>query len=64
VLRLSAYLEEDLDQQARRRLEAHLGACPVCRRVRTTLERTVQLIRSSRDLLWPESACRRRVPPK
>lgn len=39
---LSEYIDEQLAPDERRRLEAHVGVCPQCRRVLATLRRTVE----------------------
>jgi predicted anti-sigma-YlaC factor YlaD len=47
--RLSAYLETDLEESERIRLEEHLMACPDCRREYRELRHTVDLLRSLTD---------------
>jgi anti-sigma factor RsiW len=39
---LSDYLDDDLTQPERRRVEDHVGICPHCRRVLRTLRRTLE----------------------
>ena len=39
---LSDYLDEDLSQAERDRVEEHVGMCPQCRRVLRTLRRTLE----------------------
>ena len=43
--RLGPYLEGDLHPRSRRRLEAHLEACSLCRQELASLKRTVELLR-------------------
>lgn len=38
---LSHYLDEELSQPERRRVEEHVGMCPPCRRVLATLVKTL-----------------------
>jgi anti-sigma factor RsiW len=48
--RLSAYLDRELSEADRRRLEAHAGICPECDRMLATLRKTLAGLRSlSRD---------------
>jgi anti-sigma factor RsiW len=39
---LSEYLDEELAPDQRKRVEAHVGICPHCRRVLRTLRRTLE----------------------
>lgn len=43
--RLSDYIDGDLEADERRRVERHLRWCPRCRRVLTSLTRTVSGLR-------------------
>lgn len=43
--RLSAYLDSELSERDRRRLEAHAGICPECGRMLATLRRTLRGLR-------------------
>jgi len=47
--RLSDYLEDELSELERLRLERHTGLCPQCRRVLATLQRTVRELAGLRD---------------
>lgn len=48
--RLSAYLDRELSEHERHRLEAHAGICPECKRMLATLRRTLEGLRGlSRD---------------
>jgi anti-sigma factor RsiW len=40
--RLSDYLDQDLSDEERERIEDHLSMCPHCRRVLRTLRRTLE----------------------
>jgi anti-sigma factor RsiW len=40
--RLSDYLDGDLSDAERRRVEEHIGMCPQCRKVLATLRRTLK----------------------
>jgi len=42
---LSAYLDHELPDDERRRVEEHVGICPHCRRVLATLRRTLERLR-------------------
>lgn len=42
---LSAYLDRELPEEERRRLEAHTGICPECHRMLATLRRTLDGLR-------------------
>jgi anti-sigma factor RsiW len=42
---LSAYLDEELADEDRARVEEHVGICPQCRRVLATLRRTLERLR-------------------
>ena len=42
---LSDYVDEDLDGAQRERVEEHVGLCPQCRRVLSTLRRTLEGLR-------------------
>jgi anti-sigma factor RsiW len=42
---LSEYLDQDLDEEERARVEGHVGVCPQCRRVLATLKRTLEGLR-------------------
>jgi len=46
---MSAYIDRELDDDARRRVEAHIRACCHCHACYETLQRTVDLCRSSAD---------------
>ena len=58
LINLSAYLDDELEQEERQDLEAHLGACKTCREELALLEETSQLLgmlspqEPTRDL-WP-----------
>lgn len=43
---LSEYLDRELDEGGRERVEDHLTLCPECRRVLATLRRTMAGLRS------------------
>lgn len=43
--RLSAYLDHELSEGERHRLEAHAGICPECRQMLATLRRTLEGLR-------------------
>ncbi|GEM_PF-3112140 len=43
---LSAYLDNELDQEERSLVEAHLAECPSCRRALQELTRTIEALRS------------------
>lgn len=43
---LSEYIDGELPDQDRQRIEEHTGLCPQCRRVLATLQRTVQGLRA------------------
>jgi anti-sigma factor RsiW len=43
---LSAYLDQELSTEERRRVEEHVGVCPQCRRVLATLRRTLESLMS------------------
>lgn len=48
--RFSAYLDRELTERERQRLEAHAGICPECRRMLASLRRTMEGLRGlSRD---------------
>ncbi len=42
---LSDYVDRELDDTGRERVEEHVGLCPQCRRVLATLRRTVRELR-------------------
>ncbi len=44
--RLSDYLDDELADRERERLEKHVGMCPQCRRVLATLRKTLAGLRS------------------
>lgn len=46
---LSKYIDRELDEPQRHRVEEHAGLCPHCRRMLRTLRRTVSELRSLRD---------------
>jgi anti-sigma factor RsiW len=43
--RLSAYLDQELRDDERHRVEVHVGICPQCTRVLATLRRTLERLR-------------------
>ncbi len=47
---LAEYLDGELEAPARARLERHAGRCPKCRRMVQTLMRTLDGLRSLREL--------------
>lgn len=48
--RMSAYLDRELSERERHRLEAHAGICPECKRMLATLRKTLEGLRDlSRD---------------
>lgn len=47
--RLSDYLDRELDESDRRRVDEHVGLCPQCRRMLGTLRKTVSGLRALRD---------------
>ncbi len=51
---LSDYLDEELDPEAKERVEEHASICPQCRRVLATLRRTLHGLRDLRP--EPEEA--------
>jgi anti-sigma factor RsiW len=42
---LSAYIDQELADDERARVEEHVGICPHCRRVLATLRRTLERLR-------------------
>jgi len=42
---LSAYLDQELRDDERHRVEVHVGICPQCTRVLATLRRTLERLR-------------------
>ena len=44
----SEYLDGELDERGRRRVEVHTGICPPCRRLVESLRHTVAALRSMR----------------
>jgi anti-sigma factor RsiW len=44
----SEYLDGELDERGRRRVEGHTGICPACRRLVESLRRTVDALRGLR----------------
>lgn len=42
---LSGYLDREIDEPGRRRVEEHVGLCPQCRRMLATLRSTVSGLR-------------------
>lgn len=42
---LSPYLDREMSDKERRRVEAHVGICPECRRMLATLRRTLEGLR-------------------
>jgi anti-sigma factor RsiW len=46
---LSEYIDGELDQRGRVRVERHVGVCPECRRVLATLKRTLAGLMGLRD---------------
>ena len=46
---LSEYIDGELDQRHRARVERHVGVCPECRRVLATLKRTLAGLMGLRD---------------
>ncbi len=46
---LSAYLDSELEQGERERIEEHVGLCPDCRRVLATLRRAISSLRAIGD---------------
>lgn len=52
---LSAYLDGELGEGERRRLEEHLAGCPACRARLRTLEETVRLLRALPTVPPPRS---------
>jgi predicted anti-sigma-YlaC factor YlaD len=51
---LSDYLDEDLAGAERERVEEHVGLCPQCRRVLSTLRRTLAGLRELRSPHQPD----------
>jgi anti-sigma factor RsiW len=45
---LSEYLDGELDQRSRGRVERHAGACPACRQLIATLKRTLEALHGLR----------------
>jgi anti-sigma factor RsiW len=43
---LSDYVDRDLSEPGRRRVEKHVGMCPRCRRMLATLIKTVEALRT------------------
>jgi anti-sigma factor RsiW len=43
--RYSAYLDGELSERERSRVEEHVGMCPVCRRMLASLKRTLEGLR-------------------
>lgn len=50
---LSEYIDHELDEPARRRVEEHVGLCPKCHRMLATLRRTVSGLGSLRRRTVP-----------
>jgi anti-sigma factor RsiW len=46
---LSEYIDGELDQRGRARVERHVDVCPECRRVLATLKRTLAGLMGLRD---------------
>ncbi len=55
----SAYLERELDAQARQDLEQHLSGCASCRHELVALEKTVQLVSRVPKAMAPPDFLRR-----
>ena len=53
---LSAYLDRELADDERARVEDHVGICPHCRRVLATLRRTLERLRDLPASPQPEVA--------
>ena len=53
---LSAYLDSDLRDDERARVEDHVGICPHCSRVLATLRRTLERLRDLPARPQPEVA--------
>ncbi len=53
---LSEYLDQELADEERARVEEHVGLCPQCRRVLATLRRTVERLRDLHAQPDPEMA--------
>jgi anti-sigma factor RsiW len=53
---LSAYLDSELADDERARVEEHVGICPHCRRVLATLRRTLDRLRDLPAVPQPEVA--------
>jgi anti-sigma factor RsiW len=53
---LSAYLDHELADDERARVEDHVGICPHCRRVLATLRRTLERLRDLSASPQPEVA--------
>jgi len=50
---VSEYIDRELDEPDRHRVEEHVGLCPQCHRMLATLKRTVGGLRSLRHALVP-----------
>ena len=53
---LSEYLDQELADEERARVEEHVGLCPQCRRVLATLRRTLERLRDLHGQPEPEMA--------
>jgi anti-sigma factor RsiW len=53
---MSEYLDHELADEERARVEEHVGLCPQCRRVLATLRRTLQRLRDLPAQPQPELA--------
>jgi anti-sigma factor RsiW len=53
---LSEYLDQELADEERARVEDHVGLCPQCRRVLATLRRTLERLRDLHAQPEPEMA--------
>lgn len=54
---INRYLDDELDEISRQRVEQHLGQCDACERELTTLIKTVRVIRALEDLDPPRDYC-------
>ena len=57
--KLSEYIDNELDGNTCRSLEAHLRDCPPCQVCVATLKRTIALCRAAESSTLPESVVRR-----
>jgi len=59
LARLSEWIDHELDETARERIERHLADCPACHACLETLARTAALCRGLEHSALPEETIRR-----